>query len=313
MAADLIRLGSTNVRQDFVFNKCNYFVDVQLWPFGTKLNPSSWLENFSDNDRSFAIQLLNNFLFFPDVLMDEMLKSAFMGIRNHLCSSNDPLASIQTIWKSFMHSALITTVTGETPNISDSGFTFARKARQILGICEPNLLENVEVLKRLANGPPLPVVFVDDFVGSGNQFKETWERQHTLGSLNNVSFHSLNSLRRGLQFFYCPILCTQYGKTELIRECPEVKVCAAHILPDCYSAVSNDSILWPPTMLSSGIEFLRRVSSSAGIPDTDGGDYDWRGFHKLGLTIAFSHSIPDATLPIFYWEENGWKPLIRRT
>jgi hypothetical protein len=50
------------------------------------------------------------------------------------------------------------------------------------------------------------------------------------------------------------------------------------------------------------------------MPDTDGAVVnDWQGFHKLGLALAFQHCVPDATLPLFYWEHNEWHPLIRRT
>ena len=37
------------------------------------------------------------------------------------------------------------------------------------------------------------------------------------------------------------------------------------------------------------------------------------GFHDLGLTIAFEHSVPDATLPIFWADGSNWKPLYRRS
>jgi hypothetical protein len=57
---------------------------------------------------------------------------------------------------------------------------------------------------------------------------------------------------------------------------------------------------------------LKRISERAGYIQENGGPDDWRGFHGLGLTVAFEHGIPDASLPIFFSERNGWKPLMRR-
>jgi len=80
------------------------------------------------------------------------------------------------------------------------------------------------------------------------------------------------------------------------------------VLPKEYSAIDPNSILWPSHLVSGAARFLERVSVSAGIPADQ-----WRGRHDLALAIAFSDSVPDATLPLFYWEQDGWQPLIRRT
>jgi len=57
--------------------------------------------------------------------------------------------------------------------------------------------------------------------------------------------------------------------------------------------------------------FWRVPATRAGIPDT-GGVNDWRGFHRLGLCLALHHKTPDATIPLLYWNQNGWQPLVRR-
>ena len=43
-------------------------------------------------------------------------------------------------------------------------------------------------------------------------------------------------------------------------------------------------------------------------------DYVAFGYKKQGLLFAFAHSVPDATLPIF-WSNgpDGWTPLLERT
>ena len=154
------------------------------------------------------------------------------------------------------------------------------------------------------------VIFVDDFVGSGNQFAETWCRKlHT-------PFESFQALAPGsqAQFYYCPAFCTQLGLNRIERTYPEVTVNPGVLIPDNYGALAPDSIVWPSHLRSTAKDFLRTASARAGIPDTGGTKPDdWRGFASLGLTIAIEDSVPDATLPIIYWDKNGWRPLIRRT
>ena len=195
--------------------------------------------------------------------------------------------------------------------MTDSGFAFARKARQVLGIREEQILSPDRAAAELYSGPIRPVVFVDDFVGSGNQFLETWERGVKISNTISISFRQL-SLLRGTEFYYCPLVCTEFGYKRLRSSCSRLMLNPAHVLSASYSALHKESLIWPDHLRSTAADFLRTASGRAGIPDNGGGVGDWRGFNSLGLTIAFAHSVPDATLPIFYWKENGWSALVRQ-
>jgi hypothetical protein len=200
-------------------------------------------------------------------------------------------------------------VSGEEPHISDSGVSFTRRAKQLLGIDETRTLTNEETLKELSENGPRPVVFVDDFVGSGNQFITTWQRSIPLSSSLSVSFEKLAGVR-GNTFFYTPLVCTEYGYDRVMIECPGVVLRPAHMISNRYSAFAPDSLIWPAHLQPTATDFIKAASDRAGIP-TNGAPDDWQGFHRLGLAIAFPDSVPDATLPIFSWEKNGWKPLLR--
>lgn len=312
MTSQAPHLSAAEVNPEFVLAKCDYFVDVQLWPLLDTLHPRRWLENFPQEEIPHAIHLLNAFLYFSNPLIDEMLRAAFLGLCQHVLPRGAPLLSIQTAWATFVDSTLVTFPTGEIPSSADSGFNFARKARQVLGIPEPGILAPEDALATLLHRGPRPVVFFDDFVGSGRQFIRTWERIYNLSATMSISFARLSSTQRGGRFFYCPLLCTEYGYKAIRSRCPQVVISPAHIVPSRYSAIVPDSIIWPPDLQPTAPDFLRRASTRAGIADTNGGAGDWRGFDKLALAIAIGDSVPDATLPIFYCEKNGWKPLIRR-
>src|SRR5262249_13559651 len=143
-------------------------------------------------------------------------------------------------WNRFVDTVVITAVQGETPNITDSGFTFARKARQNLQIEQQRIMDVRGTLELLTRGHTFPVVFVDDFVGSGNQFVETWQREFEIDGVS-MSFERF-CMSNHSQFYYCPLVCTQVGYSRIRSECGNVVISPGHLLPSRYSALAADSI-----------------------------------------------------------------------
>lgn len=307
MATRESRIRPPELTQQFVRAKCDYFVDVQLWPLRSKLNPEGWLQNFDDRARDYAIHLLSAFLYFSEALTGQLFETTFQRLSLLLGLSRRSFADAQSQWRAFCDNVVVTHVTGEMPNTSDSGYAFVRMARQQLGVSQDQIKSPAETAQILVARGPRPVVFLDDFVGSGQQCKETWLRQMKLPDGGSESFANLATVG-GASFFYCPLVCTKRGYERIREECPRLNLCCAHVIGEQYSALSPSSAVWPTHLRGGAMDFLRRSSQRAGIPERS-----WRGFDNLGLTLAFAHSVPDATLPIFYWEGNGWQPLIRRT
>jgi hypothetical protein len=304
---------NTRINQESLIAKCDYFVHVQLWPLRSTLNPEGWLTNFHPAELDHAIHLLNSFMFFSEALVDQMFIAGFQTLSRYFRNPNDSLLTSQECWKNFLARVRFTYVTGETPSPTDSGFAFARKARQLLGIPEERIRPPDETVGHLAKGGPCPVVFVDDFVGTGSQFLATWFRPINLEGGRQITFSELSRVR-GQAFYYCPLLCCHDGLQLLRQHAPAVRFNPCHVLSPKHSALAPDSILWPERLLSTAANFVEEASRRADIPDTNGASVnDWQGFRKLGLAVAFHHSVPDATMPIFYWEQKGWKPLIRKT
>jgi hypothetical protein len=294
-----------------VLGKCNYFTDVQLWPLTNTLNPRRWLENFRDDEKLLAIYLLDSFLYYSEPLVDALFISTFHSLSNVVRTEGDSYLAIRNAWRDFNNEVIISPVRGERPSVTDSGLTFARKAKKLLDIPEERIMAPEDALRALLVRPR-PVVFVDDFLGSGNQCHTTWHRQVEVRPSVSHSFASLASHGTS-RFFYIPLVATQKGLDWVGKNCVGLEVHPAHVLPETYNAIHKESVIWPEHLREQAGKFLEKVSARAGIPDNNGNVNDWRGFHKLGLTIAFfNDAVPDATLPLFYWEENNWKPLLRR-
>ena len=103
--------------------------------------------------------------------------------------------------------------------------------------------------------------------------------------------------------YYCCALATDYGVSRIGNAGLPLTVRAGNILHPSVSAVAPDSLVWPN---DNGTDFLETVCTRAGIAAEAA-----LGFHGLGLTIGIDGRVPDATLPIFLWDRNGWNPLFR--
>ena len=144
--------------KEFILSKCDYFVNVQLWPIKSIIKPALWLSNFQEDEMEHATHLLNSFLYFSDQLVDTMFASGFQMLSNIIRKRGDSLLAARTTWSSFFDNIIITHVTGENPNSSDSGYSFVRRARQKLGINESHLLGQADCIRLLIDKGPRPVI-----------------------------------------------------------------------------------------------------------------------------------------------------------
>jgi hypothetical protein len=290
-----------------VLDACNRLVDFAVWPRG-KVHYRAWLDNFDAADRPLAVNMLGRFTFLSHQLVDHHFVAAFQAISNHLPTIGGSFAARRERWARFCDEAIIVPVMGEQPSPADSGWGFARKARQLLGIDEGRLMHPHEAVASIAGGSTAPVVFVDDFVGSGDQFLSTWEFRHP--QVGGASFADMSGR---FPAFYCNVMMTAYGRHRIRGKVPEVILVSGNVIPRDHNYLVPGSAMWPNGGALAAARLARRIGAELGFVATDGGDNDWRGYHRLGLGIAMEDSVPDANLPIFFGETNGWQPLVRRS
>lgn len=284
---------------------------MALWPGLQQLNPERWLRNFAEADQPLALHLLNSFVHLAEPVTMQLFKAAFHSISSRFYRPGGNFVPMRNAWRNFRNTVVVTHVTGETPSSADSGHMFVRHARDFLGIDQEQIIELPELLQRLGGGATFPLLIVDDFSGSGEQFMKWWGRP--LAGLPTAR-NSLAKVAKGrnLQVYFCVAAATAYARDRLLERCPEVALVAGNLLPFENSILHPESNVWPKGLHKAGVDMVQRYSLQYKIPDTNGGDSDWRGFHKLGLCFTFSHATPDATIPLFTWAQNGWQPLFRR-
>ncbi|MDP2419487.1 MAG: hypothetical protein U1D25_02935 [Hydrogenophaga sp.] len=275
-----------------------------MWLPEPTIRPRAWIENFENGDKILAAQLLERFVFYNQRLTDSLLITSFYSIADGL--EKGPAAPGRLNLLQALSNAVFTPVSGEEPNPTDSGYFLCRRTRQILNVDETQIKVSREALEAAANG--CPVIFVDDFIGSGDQFLTTWQDKTT-----GTSFEEIHR-KVGFTAIYVSLVGTVSGITNIGNKAPSVAVCVTH-------RIDSRGTLWGlqssnPQLYSQIDSFLSKYTPRL----TPHNSYMYQcqyltyGYKHRGLFFAFEHSVPDATLPIFWCRgTNNWEPLIERT
>lgn len=146
------------------------------------------------------------------------------------------------------------------------------------------------------------VIFVDDFLGSGVQF-ETFFNQW-----------GFDKLCEGVDYYYAAVVAHTKGLGHLAKELPNVKVISAEVLDVTHDFFSEN--VWGRLGQGSisakdAKEWYLLFAQEKGLIPKSTGAF---GMGELSLTFGFSHSTPNNSLPILWFEneKTGWQPLLER-
>jgi hypothetical protein len=231
-------------------------------------------------------------------MLDRLFLSTIGKLRRFAVPLATDVYQRREAWERFRQSIVITMMTGEIPSLADSGYIYLRCARDLAHITEDRIVSPEKALDKARANPDLPVVFVDDFVGSGDQFVKTWRREYGNGK-------AFSFLTQGChpRFYCCPLFCTWVAAERIRKECPNVILVPGHLLEERYSVLSSDFFV--QHSIPDFSRAIMDVSLRAGIKAPFA-----YGYQNLGLTLMMEHCIPDATLPLFTFAEGNWNPLI---
>lgn len=286
----------------------NYFRDVQACPLSEKFNYKGWLSNFKDDyDKELASAILDFFNYYPENMVNQMLRTS-VGRAGY------ELSKYFSDWKhdDFKNRCFYTFIPGENPNPSDSGNLFIRKLRDDLNIPENRLFDYRDIYSKLESSTEtIPIVFVDDFVGSGAQCYKAW--CENTGGLHNLTLKEISLIYKH-KFIYAPLIINYKGYDNIKANCEGLILSPAHIINEEYDIFNRSCLCWRNNnYYEDGVDLILRKSNELGIPSTNGRSVnDEKGFNKQGLAIAFEHGAPDAIPAIFYWEAENWTPLIKK-
>lgn len=289
-----------------ILSKCDILKRAGLWPPEPKLRPRAWLRNFDDSDAHIAAFLLDKFTFYNKSLTDALLVASYNSIGDGMAKG--PSAPQWAELVASISSAVLTPVRGENPNPTDSGYFLCRSARQLLHLNDSFVLDSDAALDHAYQGGT--VIFIDDFVGSGDQFVSTWN----MLDKQSRSFADAHS-KTHFTAIYVTLVTTDFGLIKINNCAPSVAVCATHILErkSTIEGVMDSNPSWKSPILQFLAKYTPRLTPTEPYI-ANNQNYLMFGYKTRGLMFGFEHSIPDATLPIFWSPgRDNWEPLIERT
>lgn len=288
--------------------KFNYFRYTQTWPLANDLNYEQWLANFAEGDeRNIAHRILDYFIYFPDSHINQMLATVigkcgyFFKQQRGAWSDSD---FKNNCWYSF--------VPGEELRPTDSGYVFNRKLRDIIHIPENRIVDFNTLCSELAMTTNHNVILVDDFVGSGHQTWVAWTQQKFPPA--NESLQKITKDNNHI-VIYAPLIVNEIGYEKIINDCLGLGLTFIYFLDKESSLFDKNCPCWngDDVLYQKGVELIIEKSSKLGIPSSGGAKViDVKGYREQGLALAFEHGMPDACPPFFYWENDEWKPLVKK-
>ena len=247
---------------DEVLATKKYLRAIGEWPSIERIDAKKWLARFEPQHREYAVALLDAFVFISDKQVTKLFVNNIHSMSEEISRPGITYNEKRALWNGFLDTVIITAPTGEEPNPSDSGHIFQRLARTDIGIGEDRIVTDSGLRSVIESNGPAPLVFVDDFVGSGNQFLETWNRPQWGG--NPATIAQLVNLYQ-LEAYYAPLVCTEYASRRISASAPEVKIRAAHTLTEVYCATNPNTIVVPEDLRGGVSWFIEDASRKAGI------------------------------------------------
>ncbi len=274
-------------------------IELGLWDMKlTRLE--GWLNQFiGGEEQFFAACILSRVIFRNRQQFESGLRSLFRSNLNGVFCSHQPDHHLleRLLTQPDPKIRLVPVICEDDPP-TKSGPLVMRRLQRILKI-EPSYMCWPWQIKE---DPSIEqVIFVDDFLGSGTQFKLFFEKW------------GFDSLPQCKKYFYAPVVAHVKGLNYLEHELPVVEVVSAEILNESHNFFSDkvwnqlsknqisaaDAENWYKTF------FYTRINTSSE-------DMAHLGFSNMGLTFGFSHSTPDNSLPIIWANSSSWQPLLER-
>ena len=274
--------------QQDLLPKFKFFQDIRIWPKNSDFDFEGWLENFSQDEQEIAQRILDFFVYFPDDIIDQMF-STVVGRAGYFFRKYDSTWSND----SFSNKCWYSFIPGEDPNAADSGFIYTRKVREVLGVPQERLLLFGQLLQLLDDAKePQNVILTDDFVGTGNQCENAWNRQ--LYDNFNKSLKQVVE-EGGHRVIYVPLIVNERGKYKITGLCDGLGLEYAYELGTQWNLFLPNCLCWEGDtgLFKDGVALIKEKSLAIGIQD-DNSECSVKGFNGQGLALGFSNGIPDA-------------------
>ena len=282
-------------------------IHYHIWSGLHVIRLRAWMSNFiTDEERYFAACILDFLIYRSEDQTLALIKQLFQRVLPDL-SRLDPVPGVafnnwEYAFKYRSHSepgVRLVAVVKETDPPTKSSHVIVRLMKRNLGFNEAWIIRPEDIRVALKQGVK-SFFFVDDFLGTGDQF-EKFVKKQSLQKVINTAYCA-----------YVPLVAHEKGINRLRSNLPKLRVEAVEVLNNSHSVFHqecpcfNDGINTPEVAKEFYYNLLRDRGVQIPGPKR-------RGYGHLALAFSFSHASPNNALPILWWAKApNWKPLFDR-
>lgn len=295
----------------YALNKVYFYIESKFWSKLTIDALHDWIGNFKSTEEKYcALKLLDRFVYYSEEdivrlldfgineiilkrkILDSEVSANFKNTNAEIVATKDVL---------FLNTYILPLM---TDNLSESSLAMVRYLTNELGFPEDRILDlnklKSEILDKAQN-----IIIVDDFIGSSNQLYTFWNDTFVTLDNNKIVVKHLKKLFTQAEFEYFCLVCTEDGLTNFHTRNDDVglRITYCEMLTNKYKVFGKDSVYFNNKEVEQCKNVLDAICQKHSI--------DFLGYNSLDYAIAFHHSIPDSSLPLFYRQTDLWQPLFK--
>lgn len=286
-----------------VLTTTNRLIELGFWEVEHSRLESWWKQFWGVEEKFFAACLLDQIIFRSQSQFEAELRALF---RSNLGGSifgseyDGYLAEILSDRSQDPKIRLVPVICESDPP-TKSGPLVLRRLQRILRLNPNWMCWPWQTQKAAQEKGVNTIIFVDDFLGSGSQFKKFFDQWE---------FNS--PVMKNTSFFYAPVVAHDSGIVNLSNDLPDLSIAYVEHLGSRQQFFSDET--WDD--LTQGqisaleaknwyLDFAKKngVGSSRSKP---------LGYGNLELVYGFSHATPNNSLPILWQSSDKWNPLLER-
>lgn len=294
--------GQTYVRD--VIQRCEDMIFTQIWHGVDVSRFRGWYMNFqSDDEKYFAARVLDALIFRSD--------AQTRSLALHLFQSSLPVLLQTTPHTDFDTDHWIDRLRGnEDPGIrlvpvirandppTKSGPLVCRLLKRHLGLNDRWMIWPSQIERWQLRGIRR-FILIDDFLGTGYQFRKFFTELSIPADCDPDLFA------------YLPLVAHERGMNRTRERFPSLRVETAEMLDESHRLFSEGSTTFDDgeNSVATARTFYSKLLDKFELKLKPTLAF---GYSKLGLAFAFEHATPNATLPIFWANAGGLRPLFVR-
>lgn len=274
---------------DRVTRRCDALITSEIWNGLERNQLEYWLRSFKHTleGRYFSALVLDSLIFRSKAQVEAMMVHGIQRLLPQLLRGNNSFSKYESKWLEIVRksgvSVRIVPVIRKKDGPQKSGNSICRDYGNLLGV-NGKIMTNPENIRRERNDGCNLFIFVDDFLGTGNQFKDFYDEVYpeTDGATN----------------VYLPLCAHEDGLLNVRKNCKELLVASSDVLGKGESFFKEKSELLPDGI--NKYDNLISLYRKYVVERMDVSDDGMFGYGGLALTYGFYNATPNSTISLLW-------------